>query len=519
MGALTASVGRYPVAGICITLIAIMTFWSGNQLRLGFESVWPTMVGAIVIAAIVTAFFRAICGDWARAGMACGITAVYFFYVPRLLALLPLPFPMAAALHLAAIAALVALYRTFPSDGTRLRDVAGRLNLLAALLVVVNAVPLAVQQFRLESARAPAQRSLSELDGKAMPDGPDVWHILFDRYAANATFKAHYGFDNQPFIDALRQRGFVVPDRAYANYQRTSHSIASTMNGTLLDPMARKMSGGDQGDWVPIYRAARNGSAIRQFNAFGYKTIFAGSWWEPTRFSSAAQESVTIRAVPQLARLAIDQSAVGFWLGDLGLPYFDGRGDQCYRANEKFRRLGEIARDGSPKHVFAHFLVPHPPFVLNADGSCRDLETARRRTRSENYVDQVRFTNREVLKLVDRILAGSRPAVIVIHSDEGPWPTPYVGNEHGLGTDPVPVPWTKLSGSQLSEKMGILLAVRDPSGKAPATMPESPVQIYPAVLRDHFGSSRPLPASRYYMFKGDRALYEFEEVGDRLLAR
>lgn len=518
MAALTASAGRYPVAGICITLIAIMAFWNGNQLRLGFESVWPTMASAMAIAAVVTLLFRAICGDWARAGLAAGMTAFYFFYASRLLALLPLSFPIAAALHLATIAALVALYRMLPSDSGRFRDVAGRLNLLAALLVAINAVPLAVQQFRLESTRVPAQESFGGLGGKAAPDGPDVWHILFDRYAANATLKAHYGFDNQPFIDALRQRGFVVPDRAYANYQRTSHSVASTMNATLLDPLARKMAD-DQGDWVPIYRAARNGSAIRQFNAFGYKTIFAGSWWEPTRVSAVARESVTIRAVPQLARLAIDQSAAGFWLGDLGLPYFDGRGDQCYRANEKFRRLGEIARDESPKHVFAHFLIPHPPFVLNADGSCRDLETARKRSRSENYVDQVRFTNREVLKLIDRILAGPRPAVIVIHSDEGPWPVPYVGNEHGLGTDPVPVPWTKLSDDQLQEKMGILLAVRDPSGKPPATMPESPVQIYPAILRDHFGSTHPVPASRYFMFKGDRALYDFEDVGDRLPAR
>ena len=88
----------------------------------------------------------------------------------------------------------------------------------------------------------------------------------------------------------------------------------------------------------------------------------------------------------------------------------------------------------------------------------------------------------------------------------------------GLGPDPVPVPWSKLSDGQLREKMGILLAVRDPSGRAPVTMPASPVQIYPAILRDHFGSTQPLPPSRHYMFKGDSALYDFEDVSDRLAA-
>jgi hypothetical protein len=74
-----------------------------------------------------------------------------------------------------------------------------------------------------------------------------------------------------------------------------------------------------------------------------------------------------------------------------------------------------------------------------------------------------------------------------------------VGNEHGLGTDPVPVPWAKLSGEQLREKMGILLAVRDPSGRPPATTPAS-------------------PASRFFVFENDAALYRFEEVGMRLTA-
>src|SRR5690606_15017736 len=156
--------------------------------------------------------------------------------------------------------------------------------------------------------------------------------------------------------------------------------------------------------------------------------------------------------------------------------------------------------------------------VLNADGSCRALAAARGASRTENYLEQVRFANAQTLVLIDAILQGPRPAAIILHSDEGPWPAPYVGDEHGLGTDPVPVPWAKLRGDQLREKMGILLALRDPSGRPPATMPASPVQIYPAILRDHFGSGEPLPASRYFMFESDAALYHFVEVGDRLAA-
>jgi hypothetical protein len=51
-----------------------------------------------------------------------------------------------------------------------------------------------------------------------------------------------------------------------------------------------------------------------------------------------------------------------------------------------------------------------------------------------NHLTQIEFANRELVHSVDSILAGPRPAVIVIHSDEDPWPSPFVGNEHGLGS-------------------------------------------------------------------------------------
>jgi Sulfatase. len=517
MERLTAWAARYPLAGIFVTLIALIGLWDGNQLRLGFESVWPTAIAAVALAAAVTALARVASGDWMRAGIAAGMSALYFFYVPRFLNLLPLPYLAAALLHVAILWLLVLLYRALPEEPAKFRDIVGRLNLLGMLLLALNAGPILARQWGLEAARAKVAGSLGELEGKSTANSPDVWHILLDRYAASDTLKSRYGFDNQPFVDKLRERGFAVHDRAYSNYQRTSHSVASTMNGSLLDPMAGAMTG-DAGDWVPIYRAARDSAAMRRFNALGYHTVFAGSWWEPTRFSSIAAHSMNVRDVPQLARLIFDQSAAGFWLRGFAIPYLDGRSDQCYRAREKFRRLRALAREDNPKHVFAHFLVPHPPFVLNADGSCRALAASRKASRTENYLEQVRFANAETLALIDAILAGPRPAVIILHSDEGPWPAPYVGNEHGLGTDPVPVPWAELSGEQLREKMGILLAVRDPSGRPPATMPASPVQIYPAILRDHFGSRQPLPASRFFVFENDAALYRFEEVGMRLTA-
>lgn len=78
------------------------------------------------------------------------------------------------------------------------------------------------------------------------------------------------------------------------------------------------------------------------------------------------------------------------------------------------------------------------------------------------------------------------------------------------------VPWQTISSAQLHEKVGILLSVRDVTGQPPRTMPQSPVQIYPALLQDHFGSKQPLPPSRHYLYIKDSERYNFADIGPRL---
>ena len=512
---MASAVARLPIAGPLIALVALLAIWRDNMMRLPIESVWPTAAIVVTLAGLVVVPLRALMGSWARAGLGGAIVAAYVFYAPPLVGLLGLPRWAVLLTHLALIVLLTLAAKRIPRDGERAGVLAARINAIVVVILLVTLVPLVIDQVKAERTRAAAQHAFVPLEGSATAGSPDVWHIIFDRYAGADTLRSTYAFDNAPFIAGLRQRGFVVQDQAFSNYQRTGHSVASTLNGALLDALASRMANG-QDDWIPIYRTMRDSAALNLFNRMGYRTIFAGSWWEPTRFSSTADESIQLRPMPQLARLLIDKSAIGLWTQGVSLPYLDGRGDQCFRANEKFRLLRRLAgSSGDRKLVIAHFLVPHPPYVLDADGGCKSLTRSIRASRRDNYVGQVEFANREALALIDAILAGPHPAVIVIHGDEGPWPAPYVGDEHGLGTDTVPVAWNKLPPKKLREKMSTLLAVRGPGGP-PRTMPASPVQIYPAILLDYFGSSRPLPPSRHYVFRGKKSLYHFEDVTDMI---
>ena len=82
-----------------------------------------------------------------------------------------------------------------------------------------------------------------------------------------------------------------------------------------------------------------------------------------------------------------------------------------------------------PKFVFAHLIIPHPPYVFSPNG---DFVQASLRNDSyifdlttpgvdkPGYTNSIRFINSAILKVVDKILADSKtPPVIIIQGDHG----------------------------------------------------------------------------------------------------
>jgi hypothetical protein len=394
---LTKRLAGAPLGGVAVALIVMLTLWRTNMNRLGAEHALPTIAMVLALAVAVTVVLRLLLGGWARAGIAAAIVAAYLLYAPALAKIAGSGWVVAAIVAVFGVVAIL-LARRIPAEAEA-RAVNGKLNLLLLPIAALYMVSAAHAQWTYESARPVVSEQFDSFAGRANGNSPDVWHLLFDRYASASTLRTRYAFDNEPFLAALRSRGFTVADNSYSNYQRTGHSVASTLNGAELDRLAASMAE-RQDDWVPIYRSMAENRATDFFSRNGYRTVFAGSWWSPTRAHPSA-ENINYRALPELARVVLDQSVAGMVLQGLRLPYGDGRGEQCRRASFKFDRLEALAADPTRKHVFGHFLVPHPPFVLNADGSCRSLEQAKSASRRDNYVAQVEYANRRLIRLVD----------------------------------------------------------------------------------------------------------------------
>jgi hypothetical protein len=376
--------------------------------------------------------------------------------------------------------------------------------------------------FERPAIRVMAEQAFADLPQPARAsnvDKRDIYYLIFDRYARGDQLKKVYGFDNEPFIRELEARGFAVAERSFANYQRTTHSLISSLNLDYLNGLGGEAARSSH-DWVPLYEMLQDFRLRRFLDAQGYTFHFFGSWWEPTRVNRFAHANHNTMAIPEPLRAMLDQSLIPFMAQLAGLELFDHRLMQCQRSKRAFRELTDLAEQaGTARFVFAHFLVPHPPFVVDADGGCISAKEATSRTRAQNYTRQVMFTNREILKFLDATMKrpGPKP-IIILQSDEGPWPQRFAGDEiTRLGTDVTPADWLTATPSELVEKMAILNALYFPDRDMSAIAETAtPVNSFRMVLREYFKVPLELLPDREVIFESAERLYRFHDVTESL---
>jgi hypothetical protein len=122
--------------------------------------------------------------------------------------------------------------------------------------------------------------------------------------------------------------------------------------------------------------------------------------------------------------------------------------------------LDETLDEPGPKFVFAHLLLPHPPYVFDAAGNLVPDDVARKRSVAEGYEEQMKYLDSRIKALLEPLLAkpeDERP-IIVLMADEGPYPKRYEGNPLIQGPDP-DFDWSTVSEEELRIKFGILHAM------------------------------------------------------------
>ncbi|HEV8356789.1 MAG TPA: hypothetical protein VGQ17_08515 [Gemmatimonadales bacterium] len=388
------------------------------------------------------------------------------------------------------------------------------LNLLGGLLVANAGGRLALAWWPVSPPHPrPAATVLGPAVERPGQLSPDVYLIILDAYTGARSLGRYHGFDNSAFLAALRDRGFVIPRSERANYPHTLLALASLLNWEPVETLVPDLPPGSQNLRLVVPLIEEN-PTWAYFSRRGYRIAFFPSVREITgrnRYATEgfADEADNFReALRNMTPLPGIQSAGGTLFGG-------ARGRESLvtwkmlLADRQFRMLSELRRPGQPVLAFAHIMLPHEPYVYQADCSPRDPSlwpwidlAVPDSTIYGAYLEQLTCLNRRVLELVDRL----RPR-------EGPDPVIILMGDHGLGVQHRGISTlAEASPETVDERLDAFAAVLVPPGARDAFRGDlTPIGVMRGVMREVFGLSLPNRQEPSYWSPDDR-LYDLRPV-------
>jgi hypothetical protein len=400
---------------------------------------------------------------------------------------------MAVGLGLWLVAFFIVLRRTARS----LDGLATYVRLMATILVVWVGLRLA-----FSSKEAAADPIEADTDLPTTPGNdslPDIYLIVLDKYTGSTMLRANYGFDNSPFEDSLRARGFLVPRDPQANYVNTFLALTAMLNVRYLDDLPEQFGRDHQGKAVtfPLLWHSRVASLLK---SRGYRYVFLPTGFHGTHEMPTADLQIprpgrvqtefvlawrltTILPVLHHASCRILGCAVDY------LPYVP---EGAALIDWKFEQVAKLAGNTKPQFVFFHLTLPHEPYQYEADCRHREpywplVETDLDPAVKTAYLAQIECLNSKLITLVDAILKRSvRPPVILLQADHG----------HGRLGRFIP-DLQGLPPERVAERLSVFAAYHLPGVSA---LPDSitPVNAMRLVLDQYIGADLPPLEDRSY---------------------
>jgi hypothetical protein len=498
--------GRFPWHPFLFALFPPLAFLAWNLGEMRVSEITRSILVCLLLAALLLLLFRALMGDWWRAALAASAMLLLLLTYGQLYeGLKEIGAPASLTRHRYLVPGLAVLAVAVVIGVRRMRSVdtwTHAATAMALILLIGPALGFVRYAAETEGSLAPIPQGCPTPTEQA--DLPDVYYIVLDAYERGDVLKNLNHYDNQPFLDALRARGFYVAEGSMSNYRHTKTSLAATLNMDFVQDFptegARSIN-----SWA-VAKRIRDNAVRRSLECLGYRTValetgFPWTEWTDADYyiqqpSSVGRLMGIVGALTEPEKVFLSTTLVRavtdgqISLGGL-IPAgaIDPRVSHRKRVEFALAELGQLARLPSPKFVFVHIVSPHPPFVFGKNGEVVDApdETTPGADLKTLYADQVDYLNPRVLEAIDRILNESEePPIIVIMGDHG---------------------YTE---SNKEEKMSILNAYHLPGGAAAELYPTiTPVNSFRLIMDAYFGGQFPLlPDTSYYSDGVDNFDYE-----------
>lgn len=406
-------------------------------------------------------------------------------------------------------------------------------------VVQVGKVGARLWDIRHQLSYKASTQNLQPVHPVALADKPNIYYLIFDRYASAETLSNVYNFDNGSMLQFLTNQGFVTRQEAYANYPFTPQSVSSTLEMSYHGALGQRFNqDARQFQTAFPYRSILNDSLLTQtLHKEGYTYNQVSSWWDFTRNNSTADyepsRSFRLRLfgiswwLTDLQRDLVNKSILSPWLlkgvtvKQAAVIKYDRDRNPAQNLEAQLTALETIAsqstKQSRPQFTFAHILSPHDPYVFDENGALPQYSSDRTDAGADEtvkYTKQLTYVNRRLQGMIADLRAKDPRAVIVIQSDEGPYPKQFRGKltaSHYYDPINLPLP-------QMKQKFGILASYYLPgvdvqTNSEPIT---ASVNAFRFVLSHYLGYDLPPLPDCQFTAGNKFVMYDYHLVSDKL---
>ena len=316
-----------------------------------------------------------------------------------------------------------------------LRLINNVLNWMAVVALVLPIIQIGTFEFRTTESRVSFNDESSMISDLRMPEdqkAPDIYYIIVDAYARDDTLLEDNHLDISPFLNELESMGFYIARCSQSNYSQTQLSLSSSLNMNYLQDLGEQLKAGNTSR--AIVQELIHQSLVRQalehlgYTIIAFETGFKGTQWEDADIylspSNTALEKMQVVGGLSDFEVMLLRTSAGLLVSDAGkiLPAFIQANLDNPRLIHRQRilftldQLHKIPSLPGPKFVFAHMVIPHPPYVFGPNGEFTDYDLDAK----TGYHDQIIYLNKQLIPLIKDLITKSEiPPVIIIQADHG----------------------------------------------------------------------------------------------------
>ena len=282
------------------------------------------------------------------------------------------------------------------------------LNLLTTIFLMIEIIGLGfieVTKVELKN-KIDLKEPLDEIQNK-----PDIYFIILDGYTGFKGLKKYWDFDNNDLKKFLNSNGFFIAENGKTIYKVTNYSIASTLNMSELNFESDNLYA--KSSYLSLANIIKKNIVVEFFSEVGYDFINL-SFYDIYDTKKFYQDIYFLKSGN------IYQSRTIY--GHLYEIQNEINADMAYINLDIFKRLKTIRStfNERPKFIYAHVMMPHPPYYFDAEGNKNNSKVANDSKNQMSYLEQLKYTNHLLMETLKSILNpnGNSP-IIVVQGDHG----------------------------------------------------------------------------------------------------